>query len=230
VPSLSEVLTARPYPGRGIVAARAGDGQWAICYFLTGRSDASQHRDLVPDDQGVLVVDTRLQSAHDELRHYRAVVRRERLLVVGNGDQAEPFADDIERGTDPWSAWKKHDYEPDPPIFTPRILLALSTSAGERTLHLAAVRNATGTQGEQGRSLQSWTPAETMKIRSGKLLTTYRGTTDDVIISDGPMSVSTESKTPADLETEIWEALSADVRVASITLTAEGIPVGTHHR
>jgi len=230
VPSLSEVLTTRPYPGRGIVAARVGDGEWAICYFLTGRSDASQHRDLVPDDQGVLVVDTRLQSAHDELRHYRAVVRRERLLVVGNGDQAEPFADDIERGADPWSAWKKHDYEPDAPIFTPRILLALSTSTGERVLHLAAVRKGTGIQGEQGRSLQSLTPAESLKIRSGKLLSTYRGTADDVIVSDGPVSVSTECKTPGDLEEEVWDALSADVRVASITLTAEGIPIGAHHR
>lgn len=229
MPTLNNELTARPYPGRGIVAARTLNGQWAICYFLTGRSNASRQRELVLDERGVIVVDSRLEGAHDPLRHYRAIDRREGLLVVGNGDQVETFANDVQRGAEPWTAWKKHDVEPDPPIFTPRLLLALIAAGDDRTLHLAAVRNAAGPENEPGRTMQSWTPAEAVRAGAGLLLSTYQGTTKQVTIGQGPTPVDLASETPADLEAEVWNSLDVTLRVASVTVTAEGLPVGTHH-
>ena len=140
MPTVSDVLRARRYPGRGIVVARTRNGEWACCYFLTGRSAASQQRHFVADDGGVLVVDSRLDARPDVLRHYRAIVRRPGLLLVGNGDQVEPFADDLEGGMDAVAVWGKHTYEPDPPIFTPRVLAALEETSGEQVLRTAQRR------------------------------------------------------------------------------------------
>lgn len=72
------------------------------------------------------------RGEHDALRHYVALARRGAWWVLGNGDQVVPIADDLAGGADLATAWGRHTFEPDPPIYTPRIWLAGQGSA-ERT-------------------------------------------------------------------------------------------------
>lgn len=118
---LGQILGTRGYPGRGCVSARLADGRLYLAYFLTGRSEASRSRTVELQPSGDVQVRDTSGGDHDDLRHYVAAVRREGWTVVGNGDQVEPLASALAAGKDPASAWAEHTYEPDPPIFTPRI-------------------------------------------------------------------------------------------------------------
>lgn len=52
--SLFELLTAHPYPGRGIVLGRSGDNQSAvIAYFIMGRSENSRNRIFEQTPDGI---------------------------------------------------------------------------------------------------------------------------------------------------------------------------------
>jgi hypothetical protein len=122
VTSLKELLGTRPYPGRGLAVAKTRQGALQVVYFLTGRSDASRSRAIAILPNGdVAVQDTTSTSCHDALRHYVAVARRQNWLVVGNGDQVVPLAEDLAGGTSITAAWSRHSNEPDPPIYTSRI-------------------------------------------------------------------------------------------------------------
>lgn len=127
--STAEVLRSRPYPGRGCLAARTTSGTLCFVYFLTGRSDASRNRRLVKLANGdVAVHGGSVGADRDPLRHYIAAASRGRWVAVGNGDHVAAIADRLARGADPLTAWSTHTYEPDHPIYTPRIFLALNTA------------------------------------------------------------------------------------------------------
>jgi hypothetical protein len=124
VGQLHQVLAGNRYPGRGVLWARTLDGTLCGGYFLTGRSAASQARVLRRGD-GELIVTPAGESEHDPLRHYVAARERSGWLVFGNGEQVAVVADRLEDGRLPAEALDGLEYELDPPIFTPRITVAV---------------------------------------------------------------------------------------------------------
>lgn len=52
--SLEHQLCSNPYPGRGIVIGKSGDGRYAVtAYFIMGRSENSRNRIFVEDGEGI---------------------------------------------------------------------------------------------------------------------------------------------------------------------------------
>jgi IMP cyclohydrolase len=223
--ALEEALRDRPYAGRGCVAARLADGSLWFAYFLTGRSDASRSRALEQHPDGDLrVVDTRSGGGHDALRHYVAAARRGRWSVVGNGDQVEPIADALAASAEPATAWAEHTFEPDPPIFTPRIWIC--ADADERVL-VGSARRSTRPDGSADRAL--WMP-DTLAPRSGVLITTYAGTAEHVLTSGLPLDVEVRAATGEELLDATWDALGPALRVAAFAARPADLAATMRHR
>lgn len=223
--ALVDALGDRPYAGRGCLAARLADGSLWFAYFLTGRSKASRSRALEQHADGdVRVVDTRSGGQHDALRHYVAAARRGHWTVVGNGDQVEPLVDALAASVEPAAAWAAHTFEPDPPIFTPRIWIC--ADAQERVL-VGSARRSTRPDGSADRGL--WMP-ETLAPRSGVLVTTYAGTAEDVITSGLPLDVGVEAATGEELLDVTWDALEPSLRVAAFVAQPGDLTATMRHR
>ena len=121
-----ELLRAMPYPGRLIALGRdPSDGHDVVVYGVTGRSPSSQARLLEPTENAIVTKPTDpevLKTGNPDLLVYPAVVFGDRL-AVSNGRQTEDAARAaaagpaaaLEAGLRNWT------YEPDAPIFTPRI-------------------------------------------------------------------------------------------------------------
>jgi hypothetical protein len=221
VTSLKDLLSARPYPGRGLAVATTNHGTQVV-YFLTGRSDASRSRAVTVLPNGdAAVQDTASTGSHDALRHYVAAARRQSWLVVGNGDQVVPIAEDLAGGASITTAWSRHSYEPDPPIYTSRIWAAfeIASSGIDCTIGFAS-RSSRG-DGECDRV--AWSMGA-LPAGSGALMTTYRGTPDNIISTQHPDSFKTTAKTGEDLLHSVWETLPSTLRVAALLLDVSLAP------
>lgn len=217
--ALAAALSSRPYPGRGCVAARVGDGSLWLGYFLTGRSEASRARALELRPGGeVEVVGTSGCGGGDPLRHYRALVRRNGWTVVGNGDQVEPLATALVGGAGLAAAWAAHTYEPDPPIYTPRIWMTHELTA-DRVV-VGSVRRSDGTNGEPDRG--TWQLSD-LHAGAGVLITTYAGTVQQVLPSALPVYVEVSVPTGRDLLAYVWESLDPSLRVAALAARPDGL-------
>ncbi|MGC5167753.1 IMP cyclohydrolase [Luteimicrobium sp. DT211] len=226
-PRMSDVLVPGTYPGRVVVLARTPVGELLGGVALTGRSARSRARVLVPDDGALVVAPSSPGSgsgrasagalpAHDPLRHYTAAVSDDAWTVFGNGDHVETVAKSLATGTDPRIALDGLAYEPDPPIFTPRITAVVERATGHAWLgaarHSEGLRNGSDvtvtTLGDLG-------PGE------GVALTTYEpdptGTEPFPVASRRHRDVLTRAGGAITLLDELWSALRGPYRVAAST-------------
>ncbi len=148
----------------------------------------------------------------DALRHYVALARRGDWLLVGNGDHVVPLCNDLAAGTDIGDAFAVPTFEPDPPIYTPRIWLGVRT--GSDATYLGWARRAA--DGHAHRGLVS---AAEFDPGFGVLLTTYEGSAVDVRTSAAPMDIRVKAHDIGALERELWDALPADLRVGGLVVS-----------
>ncbi|MGI8809785.1 MAG: IMP cyclohydrolase [Acidimicrobiales bacterium] len=220
--SLQAVLCERPYPGRGCIALRTMSGQLCLAYFLTGRSSASQDRRLVLGPADRVEVHPTTGTGTDPLRHYAAVCRSGRWTVVGNGSHVEEIAASLQAGMSVIDAWAPHSFEPDAPIYTPRIWLVHNSDTGE-VRHGFSLRpgrlNANADQ-------VVWTLGS-LAPGSGSMMSTYMGDSSRIVLASNPIDVSAASASVESFATELWEALDRQLRVAVAVTSVEpfGRPV-----
>jgi IMP cyclohydrolase len=116
-------LCGNKYPGRGIAIGRDAGGRDVIVYFIMGRSVNSRNRVFAKTPDGIrtqardpaLLVDPSLVI-------YSAVRRMaDGRVVVTNGDQTDTVSDALLSGGTFRDALMGREYEPDPPLYTPRI-------------------------------------------------------------------------------------------------------------
>lgn len=217
--TVSQILADRPYPGRGCLAARAADGILCFVYFLTGRSPASRARQPLPLDNGDIAIrDTGGGVEDDALRYYTAAARRGDWLVLGNGDHVVPMAEALAAGVSAAQAWQQHTFEPDLPIYTPRIWLGRDTASSGCLL--GYVRRSTRGDGDADRVLWS---IGAVPAGSGVLMTTYdtAAATAPVRTAQWPVDVRVTSETADELLAEVWSALDGTMRVAAFCLTPD---------
>jgi IMP cyclohydrolase len=216
VASTPEILQSRPYPGRGFLAARTISGTLCFVYFLTGRSEASRNRNLVKLANGdVAVQDSSSGMGRDPLRHYIAAASRGPWVVVGNGDHVAPIADALAQGADLLTAWSTHSYEPDRPIYTSRICLALNTAALDGGPLIGYARRSGRSDHAPDRVI--WSLGH-VADGSGSLMTTYDSTAQDVRLSSMPQDIQTTADSIPGLLDEVWSALDPTLRVAAFAL------------
>lgn len=166
-----ESLSRMRYPGRALAVGRDLSGTFnIIIYAITGRSSSSQARRLELKADAIWTKPTdpeALRKGNIDLLIYPAVILSEGL-AASNGKQTSDI--DVRSGPSPVrvleEAMKSWDYEPDAPIFTPRIsgCILPSNRAG-----LSIVKRA-----ENGDSLRLFYEV-TRASGKGKLLTTYSG-------------------------------------------------------
>lgn len=120
---IDKLLQGNPYPGRGILLGRSGDGACAvIAYFIMGRSENSRNRIFVLEGDGI-----RTQAfdpakvADPSLIIYAPVRVQGADTIVTNGDQTDTIACFLSGGRTFEDALRKRTFEPDAPNYTPRI-------------------------------------------------------------------------------------------------------------
>ncbi|WP_261568838.1 IMP cyclohydrolase [Frankia gtarii] len=214
VAPLHQVLADNRYPGRGVLWARTLDGALHGGYFLTGRSAASQARRLLRQDAELIVAATGA-AAHDPLRHYVAACERGGWLVFGNGEQVAAVADRLEAGQPPAAALDGLDYEPDPPIFTPRITVATDLHAARGAWFGAARRS---------RGARTATDVLMLAVRDLEpgdvvMMTTYRCDGHDIATGEPFVDTRTAAADREALLAEVWDALTPQLRVAAAVFT-----------
>jgi IMP cyclohydrolase len=224
---MSDVLVPGTYPGRVVVLARTPVGELLGGVALTGRSPRSRARVLAPDD-GALVVAPASPgagsgraaggslTARDPLRHYTAAVSDDAWTVFGNGDHVETVAKSLATGTDPRLALDGLEYEPDPPIFTPRITAVVERSTGHAWL--GAARHADGLR--SGTDVTVTTLGD-LGPGEGVVLTTYlpdpTGVEPFPVAARRHRDVVTRAGGAITLLDELWSALRGPHRVAAAT-------------
>lgn len=213
-------MATRPYPGRGCLAARTRDGELSFLYFLTGRSAASRNRHIERTSTGdVRIVDSDADSRNDVLRHYVAAARRGDWFVIGNGDQVEPLAAALAAGQSPAAAGMHHTFEPDPPIFTQRIWLALRlTDADPACLFGFAQRAA-----DDGATNRLTLSVGAIARGRAVLMTTYDGTADSPHTTPFPSHVTVDSASRRELLDVVWAALDPAVRIAAFAVDPQDV-------
>jgi IMP cyclohydrolase len=212
-------LASLAYPGRLIiVGAPPGGGRALVLYAITGRSPSSQARKLVRRDGGIWVQPTdeaALQQGNVELLVYPAVLFGRAGLAVSNGRQTADVRDRLAPGADPVAALaaglRSWDFEPDAPIFTPRISGCLAGAAAG----LSVVR-----RGPSGETLRSYFEVG-LRPGEGRLVSTYEGPNADPlpVFSGEPRFVALGATTAADAAAAAYRSLGPppsgkDFRVA----------------
>jgi IMP cyclohydrolase len=181
-------------------------------YFLTGRSQTSRAREIRTASGGDLVVADTAGGPADPLRHYTATARRGDWLVIGNGDQVVPLAEALARGQDVVAAWRAHTYEPDLPIWTPRIWMAWHEDTG---LLVGCARRSDLHDGSTERII--WMP-ELTEPGTGVLITTYDGTAAQVRVDGRAVDLVTDTDNATTLLDLVWDALDPRLRIAAFTV------------
>ena len=140
--SITTLLAANPYPGRGIVAGLTPDEKNAvISYFLMGRSGQSRNRQLVDRGDAVFTkaVDERIVF-DPSLLIYPAVKIVNGMTIISNGDQTDTIASYLHRGRSFEEALRTRSYEPDEPNYTPRISALVSINMGILSYRVSILR------------------------------------------------------------------------------------------
>ena len=203
-------LSAMAYPGRVVIIGREpGNGRVIVIYAITGRSPSSQARMLEWGDDGVWVRPTDedvLRKGNIDLLVYPAVLHFDGGIAVSNGKQTAAIRRGLEAGRGGAAAvlataLASWDYEPDAPIFTPRISGCVLPGP-EAALSLIK-------RGRDGASLKRYYDVP-LKPGRGKLLSTYDGVNRDPLQSfvGDPLDVEIESGDPGRLAKSVYEAMA----------------------
>jgi IMP cyclohydrolase len=197
---------------------RTGDGSTVGAYFLTGRSRASQARTVHRTTDGELIVAPSDLRAQDHLRHYVAARQSGEWLVFGNGEQVATVANRLTVGQVPALALDGLDYEPDPPIFTPRLTVIADSRGGP--VWFGAARRSGGARAATNRMMLQ---VSDLAPGEGVLMTTYRSDGQEIATGDPFTEVRVAAGDRSELLEELWSALAPELRVAAAVFAPGGI-------
>ena len=123
VANLETLLSANPYPGRGIVLGQTQDGtRMVVGYFIMGRSPNSRNRVFERTEDGIRTRAYDPSKVEDpSLIIYNPLRTVDGTLIVTNGDQTDTVRDALVAGRSFEDALETREFEPDAPNLTPRI-------------------------------------------------------------------------------------------------------------
>ena len=214
-----ENLARRNYPGRIIIIGKDNVGEnVVVIYAVTGRSPSSQARMLYREGDALWVrpiEEEGLEQGKVELLVYPAICLSQGI-AVSNGRQSLDIKSRLAHSQNPAeilaSALSNWDYEPDPPIHTPRISGCVVTS---KRAALSVIK-----RGEDGSSIRNIFEVPLIEGR-GWMISTYQGENKDSVepFSGEPQELEFEPNNPNDMAEAVYNALAPrkgekDLRVA----------------
>lgn len=119
---LIEYLQGNRYPGRGIVIGRQDEKHMRIYYFIMGRSVNSRNRIFSYTEDGIRTEACDPAKLQDpSLVIYHPVRLYKHSFIVTNGNQTDTIRDFLTKGRSFRDALMTRTFEPDGPLYTPRI-------------------------------------------------------------------------------------------------------------
>jgi IMP cyclohydrolase len=213
-------LSGIEYPGRFIIGGQLKTvDEIFLVYGITGRSAPSQARQLVKKENGIWVepTDPRLiVNGNPDLLIYPAIMYSPEGIAVSNGKQTADILNSLEKVREPVlalvKALKDWKYEPDQPIYTPRISLAF---CGGYSLAGSVIK-----RGEFGAVIRNYFELPLMPGK-GWLIMTYLGVNIDPVppFSGEPISLEIAETTSEEIASCVYHSLRPpegknDLRVA----------------
>lgn len=212
IKTITEALKGNSYPGRGILVGKSEDGKYAVsAYFIMGRSESSRNRRFEVYEEGIRTnaVDAS-KIVNPALVIYTAVKVRGNKLIVTNGDQTDTINTFLEDGGTFEEALRTRTFEPDPPLYTPRISSELSFEKNDFSFKLSILKSLNGDPDVAQRFFYEYEPT----VGMGRLIHTYKCDGDPVPSFEGEPKVVQLKGGLEDVADEIWGALDEDNKVA----------------
>ncbi len=209
-------LKENSYPGRGIVIGKTEDGEHAaIAYFIMGRSVNSRNRVFEAPDKESLrtkAFDPALLSDPSLVIYFPVrVLKRDTVdVIVTNGDQTDTIYEFLSTGKTFEEALRTRTFEPDPPLFTPRISGLVSLKEGDFSYKLSILKSTDGDENFAQRQFFEYDA----KPGLGHFIHTYCCDGDPVPSFEGePTPVKLSGDIDAFTE-KVWNALNEDNKVS----------------
>ena len=209
--NLMQLLSANPYPGRGIVIGnryRPGANAAVIAYWIMGRSENSRNRVFEATEDGIRTKafdDSKMTDPSLIIYHPVRVVGKK--IVVTNGDQTDTIRDALQLGGSFASALRTREFEPDAPNYTPRISGLLERDGDYKLSILKA--------GYGGGICDRQFFEYTFRADTGHFISTYQGDGNPLPSFAGePILVSIEADSAEELATQLWESLNSENKVS----------------
>lgn len=217
--NISEDLKSNAYPGRGIVIGKSQDGQCAVtAYFIMGRSVNSRNRVFVAEGENLRT------QAHDpalltdpSLVIYFPVRMFPGGMIVTNGDQTDTIYNllSTEAQSTPGCcfvrALRTRTFEPDPPLYTPRISGILEWKEGDFTYKLSILKSTGGDPAATQRQFFEYDSLPGL----GHFIHTYKCDGNPVVPSfEGepkPVAISGDIDS---FTNELWDSLNPDNKIS----------------
>jgi hypothetical protein len=200
------------YPGRGLVIGHTETGDWAIVYWIMGRSPNSRNRRFVAEDEILRTEPIDLAAVENpELIIYEAMLELPGIFLVGNGDQTRTLYETLKVGGSFDHALSTREREPDAPNYTPRIsgMIEPDNAANPITLSILKANPADPALTDRF----TYRPAPPPN-GFGYCLTTYMGNGRPLpSFSGDPLWLPLQGNPETILQT-YWDGLDADNRVA----------------
>ncbi len=209
---LTKLLQQNTYPGRSIVLGKHRDGKhMVIAYFIMGRSINSRNRIFVADGDGLRT------QAHDpaklsdpSLVIYAPVRVLNGVQIVTNGDQTDTIYDFMSQGKTFEEALRTRTFEPDPPIYTPRVSGIIENG----NYKLSILKSADGNPSSVRRYFFEYTDPI---AGQGHFIHTYRCDGNPVPSFEGEPEQVEIDGTLDGFTDAVWESLNEDNKVSLFT-------------
>ena len=207
-----ENLKSNSYPGRGVMIGKSACGRYAVtAYFIMGRSVNSRNRVFVEDGEGL-----RTEAYDPALLYDPSLVIYSPVRVLGgytivtNGDQTDTVYDYLRDGKSFEDALRTRTFEPDPPIYTPRVSGLIAISDGDLTYKLSILKS---TDGDPASAQRFFFDYES-KAGLGHFIHTYKCNGDPIPSFEGEPTPVKLSGDIDELTKKLWESLDEDNKVS----------------
>ena len=209
--NLYEYLSQNSYPGRGIAVGKSPDGTAMMAvYFIMGRSENSRNRIFSPTTDGIQT------QAFDEskltdpsLIIYHPVRKNGAVTIVTNGDQTDTIDEFLVAGKTFADALRTRTFEPDGPIFTPRISAVIEPDGR----YAMSILKSYLQDGET--TLRSFFEYSGAQAGMGHLIHTYQeNAAIPPSFSGEPVEVSFDENCPKVFGQKTWKALNGENKVS----------------
>ena len=212
---IEEILTKYEYPGRGILIGLNEFGtEIFLAYFIMGRSENSKNRVFELDEEKNLKTKPfkKENLKNEELIIYTAVTKFNGNIIVSNGNHTETIVKGLKNGLSFKESLKNTNFEPDPPILTPRISAILNITSKKISYTFSIIKNYGNSKNCTGRFFFEY---ENITPATGHLIHTYKPKNNNITNSFfGEPKLIKIPKNLNNFTESLWQALNEKNRIS----------------